>query len=121
MLWGGRLWRSANKTVQAVDGVDSYSVECVAMERFIPPKGLLFDSGIDCTSFEQMVSTETRPVSPWQEDGDDVVLLEGSPQRRSPQPKPATVDTALKAEWSSCGVDPKDAAGYGWRGVHFQC
>ena len=62
-----------------------------------PPKGLSFDSEIDCTSCEQMVSAEMRPVSPWQEDGDDAVLLEGSPQRRSPQPQPATVGTALPA------------------------
>ena len=85
---GGRLWRSANETVQAVDGEDSYAVECVAVEGFIPC--LLFESEIDCSSFEWIVSAETRPVSPWQEEVDDVILLEGSPQ-----PQPATVDTAL--------------------------
>ena len=36
---GGRLWHSANETVQTLDGEDSYSVECVAVEGFIPPQG----------------------------------------------------------------------------------
>ena len=87
---GGRLWRSANETVQTVDGGDSYAVECVAVEGFIPPKGLSFESEIDCSSFERVVSAVMRPVSPLQEDGDDVILLGGSPQ-----PQPATVDAVL--------------------------
>ena len=69
----------------------------VSLWRGSSPQGLSFDSDIDCTSFDEMLSEETRPVSRRQEDGDDIVLLEGSPQLGSSQPKPTMVDTAFTA------------------------